>query len=90
MIAQDFPLDDKRQQLGTEFYIMGRIEPIADQQFPKKWGRLVSFAAPSPSGGPGSTLVFESDSGTIRIVRVVFNWTTYRIESASVFTLGRE
>jgi hypothetical protein len=90
MTAQDFPLDDKREQLGTEFYIMGRIEPMADQQFPKKWGSLVSFAAPGAASAPGSTLVFEADDGTIRIVRVVVNWTTYKVESASVFTFGRE
>jgi hypothetical protein len=88
--AQDFPLDDKRLQLGTEFFIMGRIEPVEDQQFPKKWGRLAGFGAPDQSGGPGSNLVFEADDGTIRIVKVVLNWTTYRVESASVFTIGRE
>jgi hypothetical protein len=69
---------------------MGRIDPIAEQQFPKKWGRLAAFAAPDPSSGPGSTLVFEADDGAIRIVKLVINWTTYRVESARVFTLGRE
>ena len=88
--AQDFPLDDKREQLGTEFFTMGRIEPIDDQQFPKKWGRLADYTPPDQSGGLGSTLVFEAEDGTIRIVKLVMNWTTYRVESASVFTIGRE